>query len=89
MIAQTGDSQMAFWTGCQNATSTAYAHDYDEYMTVVQGLLHVDRWSRRIPLEAGGEYGIPHGVSYSGEVAAGTRTIHAFGGRRAVRAPRS
>ena len=40
----------------------------------------------RIPIKAGEEYFIPRGVLHSGEVVAGTRTIHGFGGRRASRA---
>jgi hypothetical protein len=43
----------------------------------------------RIPLTAGKEYFIPRGVSHGGEVLAGTRTIHAFGGHRADRVQNS
>jgi hypothetical protein len=43
----------------------------------------------RIPVKAGEEYFIPQGVPQSGEVLAGTRTIHAFGGHRADRAHNS
>jgi hypothetical protein len=32
------------------------------------------------------EYFIPKGVPHGGEAAAGTRTVHAFGGTPAVRA---
>jgi len=39
----------------------------------------------RIPVRAGEEYFIARGVPHSGEVLAGTRTIHAFGGHRAER----
>jgi hypothetical protein len=39
----------------------------------------------RIELNAGDEYMIPKGMWHSGQVLAGTRTIHAFGGRRAAR----
>jgi len=37
-------------------------------------------------VKAGEEYLIPHRVPHYGEVFAGTRTIHAFGGHRADRA---
>jgi mannose-6-phosphate isomerase-like protein (cupin superfamily) len=79
-------SQMAFWTCSQTAPSASHVHDCDEYMIVVQGCyaLIVDR--RRIPLDAGDEYFIARGTMHSGEVAAGTRTIHCFGGHRADRA---
>lgn len=78
-------SQMAFWTCRQTAASAPHAHDYDEYMIVVQGCYTLIIDDRRIPLKAGAEYFIPRGVPHGGEVFAGTRTIHAFGGRRAER----
>ena len=79
-------SQMALWTCSQTAPSGAHVHDYDEYMIVVQGCyaLIVDR--QRIPLNAGDEYFIARGTMHCGEVVAGTRTIHCFGGHRADRA---
>jgi len=40
---------------------------------------------RRIPVKAGEEFLIPRGVLHGGEVLAGTRTIHVFGGHRADR----
>lgn len=79
-------SQLAFWTCRQTATSSTHAHDYDEYMVVVQGCYTLVIDGKRIPVKAGEEYFIPRGVVHSGEVAAGTRTIHAFGGHRADRA---
>jgi quercetin dioxygenase-like cupin family protein len=78
-------SQMAFWTCSQTAPSAAHAHDYDEYMIVVQGCYTLIINEQRIPLKAGDEYFIARGVRHSGEVVAGTRTIHAFGGHRANR----
>src|SRR5207253_1907865 len=79
-------SQMAFWTCRQTAPSPAHTHDYDEYMIVVQGCYTLIIEARRIPLNAGDEYFIAKGTLHSGEVVAGTRTIHAFGGHRADRA---
>ena len=79
-------SQMAFWTCRETAASAEHAHDYDEYMIVVQGCYTLIIQGERIPLQAGEEYLIPRGVPHSGEVLAGTRTIHAFGGRSAHRA---
>ena len=78
-------SQMAFWTCRQAAPSAAHAHDYDEYMIVVRGCYTLIIDGQRIPLNAGDEYFIGKGVLHSGEVIAGTRTIHAFGGHRADR----
>ena len=78
-------SQMAFWTCRENAASAAHTHDYDEYMVVVQGCYTLIINGERIRVRAGEEYLIPRGVQHSGEVLAGTRTIHAFGGHRAER----
>jgi quercetin dioxygenase-like cupin family protein len=78
-------SQMAFWTCVATALSAQHVHDYDEYVVVVQGCYTLIINGNRIPLHAGKEYFIPRGVAHSGEVVAGTRTIHAFGGHRADR----
>jgi len=77
--------QMAFWTCSEDAKSAEHVHEYDEYMVVVQGCYTLIIDGRRIPLEAGEEYVIPRGMVHGGEVVAGTRTIHAFGGHRADR----
>ena len=77
---------MAFWSCRETAASAAHVHDYDEYMLVVQGCYTLIIDGERIPVKAGEEYFIPRGVSHSGEVLAGARTIHAFGGHRAGRA---
>lgn len=78
-------SQMAFWTCHETAASAAHAHDYDEYMLVVEGCYTLVINGERIPVKAGEEYVIPRGVPHSGDALAGTRTIHAFGGHRAGR----
>ena len=79
-------SQMAFWTCLETATSAEHVHDYDEYMLVVEGCYTLIVDGKRIPVQSGQEYVIPRGVRHGGEVRAGTRTIHAFGGHRADRA---
>jgi mannose-6-phosphate isomerase-like protein (cupin superfamily) len=79
-------SQMAFWTCRESAASAVHVHDYDEYMLVVQGLYILIIGGARIQVRPGQEYVIPRGTPHSGEVIAGTRTIHAFGGHRADRA---
>jgi quercetin dioxygenase-like cupin family protein len=78
-------SQMAFWTCSTTAQSAPHTHDYDEYMIVVQGCYTLIIDGERLPLRAGQEYFIARGTPHSGEVLAGTRTIHAFGGHRAER----
>ena len=80
--------QMAFWTCTQTAQSGAHTHDYGEHMVVVEGCYTLIIGGQRIPLNRGDEYFIAPGVRHGGEVVAGTRTIHAFGGHRADRAGR-
>ena len=80
---------MAFWTCSETASSGEHVHDYDEYILVVQGRYTLVIKDERIPVNAGEEYFIPRGTPHSGEVVAGTRTVHAFGGHRAVRMHRS
>ena len=79
-------SQMAFWECKADGESVEHTHDYDEYFVVVQGQYTLIIKGRKIPLNAGHEYHIPKGLPHAGEFIAGTRTIHAFGGRRAERA---
>ena len=81
--------QMAVWTCTQTASSREHVHNYDEYMLVVEGCYTLFIRGERIPVKEGQEYLIPRGVVHSGEVLAGTRTIHAFGGHRADRERRS
>jgi quercetin dioxygenase-like cupin family protein len=78
-------SQMAFWTCTQTASSTEHVHEFDEYMLVVQGCYTLLIAGKRIHVKAGEEYLIASGVPHGGEVVAGTRTIHVFGGHRADR----
>lgn len=78
-------SQMAFWTCHENAASAERVHDFDEYMLVVEGCYTLIIGGERTFVRSGEERLIPRGVPHSGEVAAGTRTIHAFGGCRARR----
>jgi len=82
----TDGSQMAFWTCSETAASAPHSHEFDEYMLVVEGCYTLIIDGRRIPIKAGEEYFILRGVLHGGEVVAGTRTIHAFGGQRAKRA---
>jgi quercetin dioxygenase-like cupin family protein len=79
-------SQMAFWTCRESAPSGEHVHDYDEYMVVVEGCYTLIIEGRNIDLRPGRECFIPRGIPHAGRVVAGTRTIHAFGGKRADRA---
>jgi quercetin dioxygenase-like cupin family protein len=78
-------AQMAFWTAENDAEMTEHAHDFDEWFIVIEGscLLVLDGAERRVG--AGEECFIPAGTRIAGRVVAGTRTVHAFGGKRAER----
>lgn len=78
-------SQMAYWKCRENLISSEHTHPYGEYFVVVQGeyVLIID--NEEIPVRTGEEYYIPEGVPHAGRAAAGTRTIHCFGGKRAHR----
>ena len=78
-------SQMAFWTNPDGGVSAEHTHPYDEYFAVVEGCYTVIMGEKRIPVGIGGEFFIPKGTPHSGESLPGTRTIHAFGGKRARR----
>jgi quercetin dioxygenase-like cupin family protein len=78
-------SQMAFWTCYEDANSGIHVHEFDEYLLVIQGCYTLIINGQRIPLGVGGEYFIERGTPHAGEVLAGTRTIHAFGGHRVNR----
>jgi quercetin dioxygenase-like cupin family protein len=76
---------MAFWTSYQDRTSDEHTHEYDEYLVCVYGQYRVIMNNEVITLNPGDELYIPCGVAHGGESIAGTRTIHAFGGKRAER----
>jgi mannose-6-phosphate isomerase-like protein (cupin superfamily) len=78
-------SQVAFWTCRADRTSTEHMHDFDEYVVVIEGHCTVIIGEKRTELHAGSELLIPKGTTQSMAVAAGTRTMHVFGGRRAER----
>ncbi len=79
-------SQVAFWTCREDQVSKEHAHDFDEYILVIEGRCAVMLGDRRIELRAGDEHVVPKGTSQSMAVSAGPRTMHVFGGRRARRA---
>lgn len=79
-------SQIAIWICHEDASSTAHAHEFDEYIVVIQGEYTVILDEETICLFPGDEFTIPGGVRHGGQVRAGTRVINAFGGHRAERA---
>ena len=78
-------SQMIFWTDAAGGKSIEHTHAYDEYVVVVQGQYTVIVGEIEFPLTAGKEFFIKKGTPHSGISKPGTRTIHAFGGKRAER----
>jgi quercetin dioxygenase-like cupin family protein len=78
-------SQMAFWTASVDADTKEHVHPFDEWFIVIEGACVLVLEGEEIRVGAGQEYFIPRGTRIAGRVTAGTRTIHAFGGRRAER----
>jgi len=80
----TGDdgSQMAFWTCHADRISNKHTHEFDEYMVCVYGRYTVFMNDNEYVLNPGDELVIPKGTEQWGQCIAGTRTIHAFGGKR-------
>lgn len=74
--------QMAFWTCYADRESAEHRHDFDEYMVCVSGRYTVIMDGGEIILNPGDELCIPRGTLQGGRCTAGTRTIHAFGGKR-------
>lgn len=78
-------SQMAFWTCHTDRVSKKHTHDFDEYMVCVYGQYTVIMNDKEFILNPGDELLIPKGTEQWGKCIAGTRTIHAFGGKRIKR----
>jgi quercetin dioxygenase-like cupin family protein len=78
-------SQMTYWKCNDKGYSPEHAHEYDEYMIVVQGRYTMILGNIKIDINAGEEVLIPKNVPHAGEYIENTRTIHAFGGKRAIR----
>ena len=80
-----GAGQMAFWSCEEARQSDWHAHDFDEYFVVVAGEYVLVLEGSEQVLHPGDEAVVPGGTRQAARVAAGTRTVHAFGGRRVVR----
>jgi nitroreductase len=77
---------MAIFECARDGISKEHEHDFDEYFVVIQGEYTLGIDGKKIPLTAGQEYFIQKKKPHDGRFIAGTRTIHAFGGKRADRA---
>jgi len=78
-------SQVIIFQCATNGISKEHVHDFDEYFVVVQGEYTLGIEDETIKLTAGQDYFIPKGIPHDGAFIAGTRTINAFGGKRAER----
>jgi mannose-6-phosphate isomerase-like protein (cupin superfamily) len=78
-------SQITIWTSKYGGDSAEHVHEYDEYFIVVQGRYTIIIEGKHSPIGVGEEYFIPKGIPHSGKSTPGTRTINAFGGKRAKR----
>jgi ethanolamine utilization protein EutQ (cupin superfamily) len=77
--------QMAFWTVEEDAETVEHVHQFDEWLVVIEGSYTLMLDGHEVRIGAGHECFIPKGTRIAGRVTAGTRTVHAFGGRRAER----
>lgn len=75
-------SQVAFWECHSYRESKPHIHDFDEYIICASGEYTVILENEKIVLKPGDELFIPKGTKQGGRIKAGTRTIHAFGGKR-------
>ncbi|MDE6132477.1 MAG: cupin domain-containing protein [Oscillospiraceae bacterium] len=74
--------QIAFWTYYADRGSRENVHEFDEYVFCVSGEYTEIFDGEEHILHSGDELLIPKGVPHHGRVIKGTRTIHAFGGKR-------
>jgi len=78
-------SQVLVFQCATNGISKKHVHDFDEYFVVIQGEYTLGIEGKTIKLTSGQEYFIPKGIPHAGSFLAGTRTINAFGDKRAER----
>lgn len=79
-------TQLTLCHAKSEATSAEQWRDFDEYLAVLEGTCVLTINGLEIQLGAGREFVIPRGARISARYAAGTRTLHAFGGRAFQRA---
>lgn len=78
-------SQLVLFQCEKDGISKEHVHAFDEYFIVVQGEYTLGIKGRTIVLTRGREFFIPKGTPHDGSFRSGTRTINAFGGKRADR----
>jgi catechol 2,3-dioxygenase-like lactoylglutathione lyase family enzyme/quercetin dioxygenase-like cupin family protein len=78
--------QMAFWTCHEARESKPHTHPFDEWTLIIEGEYTMCTAAGERVLRPGDEAVVPAGTEQWGRCTAGTRTVHAFGGRRVVKA---
>ena len=78
-------TQMAFWTCHSDKLSLTHSHEFDEYLVCVYGEYTVIVGDKETVLKPGDEFVIPKHTPHCSKRIVGTRTIHAFGGKRIQR----
>ncbi|WNG17838.1 SRPBCC domain-containing protein [Cystobacter fuscus] len=79
-------TQLTLCHARRDADTGEHWHDFDEYLTVLEGRYVLSINGMEIELGPGQEFVVPRGARISGRFTAGTRTLHAFGGRGLERA---
>lgn len=74
--------QICFWTYFSDRESCESTHEFDEYVLCVSGEYVEVFNNKEHILHPGDELLIPKYTPHHGRVIKGTRTIHAFGGKR-------
>jgi quercetin dioxygenase-like cupin family protein len=77
-------ARVAFRTEPHSHEWPWHENDVDEYVLVVEGEYVVQVDEGEVVLRPGDEVVVPAGTRQMARAAAGTRTIHAFGGRSAT-----
>ena len=75
-------SQIAYWTYYADRTSEPHSHDFDEYTVCISGQYTAIIDGKEFVLNPGDELFVPKGTLESCKAISGTRTMHAFGGKR-------
>ncbi len=75
-------NQMAIWTCKADRVSAKHTPPFDEYLVCVSGKLTAYLDGKAYEIATGNELYIPAGTEHYEATYLGTRTIHAFGGKR-------
>ncbi len=77
--------QMAFWTCHEARESKPHTHPFDEWTLIIEGEYTMCTAVGERVLRPGDEVVVPAGTEQWGRCTAGTRSVHAFGGKRVAK----